>query len=334
MTSTIVKEDVSRYSLSTHKKIEHPHDKFFKETFSHVEVTKSFLLHYLPPDVTEILDIATLKPEKDSFINKELEEGFSDLLFSADIDGRKGYIYFLFEHKSYPDKTVVFQLLKYMTKIWSTKMKKEKMDQVPLVIPLLIYHGLTPWNREKTLGGMISGYGYFPPGIRKFVPEYAYLVYDITNYKDEEIKGEARVQILFMMFRDVQKAKNVQELLKTIDKAIMYLQELEDKQTGVEYFETFMRYIFSAAKNLTREDTDEIVEKVETTYPEGSELVMTLAESWREEGVKVGIKEGIKEGKISVVKNALKEGMELHLIEKLTGLSRKEIEKIAEEMEK
>ena len=208
------------------------------------------------------------------------------------------------------------------------KMRKKKLDQMPLVIPLVIYHGASGWNIERSLGGMIEGYKEFPPGIRKFAPDYDYLVYDITNYTDEEIKGEARVRILFTMFRDVQKAKNVYELLGIIDKAVTYLRELEDKQTGIEYFETFMRYIFSAARNLTQDDADEIVKKIKRNYPEGSELVMTLADIWREEGKQ----EDLRKGKESVVKNAVKEGMEVRLIEKLTGLSREEIEEIAQKM--
>ena len=46
-----------------------------------------------------------------------------------------------------------------------------------------------------------------------------------------------------------------------------------------------------------------------------------------------GRKEGRKEGKLEVVRNALREGTEIDLIAKLTGLSKKEIEKIAEEIE-
>jgi len=68
------------------------------------------------------------------------------------------------------------------------------------------------------------------------------------------------------------------------------------------------------------------LKKVEKTYPEGSEFVMTLADILREEGEERGIrkgeKRGIRKGKELVVKNAIKEGMELRLIEKLTGLSR------------
>ena len=75
---------------------------------------------------------------------------------------------------------------------------------------------------------------------------------------------------------------------------------------------------------------------------------MTLAEIFREEGkeegilkgmekgiekgMEKGIEVGAKQGKIEVAKNAIREGMELGLIAKLTGLPKKEIEKIAKEI--
>ncbi|WP_429160041.1 Rpn family recombination-promoting nuclease/putative transposase [Desulfitispora alkaliphila] len=48
----------------------------------------------------------TLEPQKDSFINEELQEVFSDMLFRVNINNREGYIYFLFEHKSYTSKSI------------------------------------------------------------------------------------------------------------------------------------------------------------------------------------------------------------------------------------
>ncbi|MDD2509854.1 MAG: DUF4351 domain-containing protein [Syntrophomonas sp.] len=73
-------------------------------------------------------------------------------------------------------------------------------------------------------------------------------------------------------------------MLGSVFRAVSYLLELDDKQTGIEYFETLMRYIFSARADLARADFNEVVKKIETTYPEGSEAVMTLAEIFREEG--------------------------------------------------
>lgn len=321
-----VKEDASSYSrTSVNKiKIENPHDKFFKETLGSIEVVKSFLLHYLPSEIIKIIDEDTLSPEKDSFIDKELKERFSDLLFSANIYGREGYIYFLFEHKSYTDRSVIFQLLKYMTEIWNMKLLKEKTELLPVIIPLVIYHGASEWNIETTLADMISGYKEFPNGVKKYIPNYEYLIYDLSNYTDEQIKGDARIKIMITLYRDVQKAENVEELLDTIAKAIHYLRELEDRQTGMEYFKTVIRYIFSAAKNLTRNDMNKIVKKIENTYPEGSELVMTLADILREEGKQEGKKEGIK----AVALEMLKKGSSIHFVAEVTHLDVKEIEKL------
>src|SRR5699024_11605258 len=47
----------------------------------------------------------------DSFIEEGLQDSRSDLLYGAMIDGAKSYVYFLFEHKSYPTKDIALQLL-------------------------------------------------------------------------------------------------------------------------------------------------------------------------------------------------------------------------------
>lgn len=61
-------------------------------------------------------------------------------------------------------------------------------------------------------------------------------------------------------------------------------------------FEVLMRYIFSARVDLTKEDIREIIDEIQSTYPEGSETIMTLAEIFREEGKVKGIMEGLEKG--------------------------------------
>ncbi|WPK10277.1 Rpn family recombination-promoting nuclease/putative transposase [Lysinibacillus louembei] len=68
-------------------KLQNPHDKFFKDSFGNVSVAKDFLLNYCPSEVLQVLDLATLEPQKDSFLTPELEESFSDLLFNFRMRG-------------------------------------------------------------------------------------------------------------------------------------------------------------------------------------------------------------------------------------------------------
>ncbi len=270
-------------------KVQNPHDKFFKKTFGDVAVAKDFLDNYLPQSITDIVDVDTLEPQKDSFISKELQESFSDLLFKANINKREGYLYFLFEHKSYPSRDVAFQLLKYMVEIWNAKI--ENTNQLPVIIPLVIYHGKDGWNIKHTLGEMISGYEELPRDVQAYIPNYKYLLYDFSRFTDREIKGEVRNKITVTMMRDMPR-EDIGEILKYVFRAAVYLLELEDKQTGIEYLETLVRYLLSARADLTKEDFNELVKKIETIYPEGSERIMTLAELFREEGMERGIEVG------------------------------------------
>lgn len=272
-------------------KIQNPHDKFFKETFGKVEVAKDFLNNYLPGSIMKIVDMSTLEPQKDSFINKELQEVFSDMLFRVNIDKREGYIYFLFEHKSYTSKNISFQLLKYMLEIWEAKINKERIEELPVIIPLVIYHGKNQWNISTNLGQMINGYKELPEDVKRYIPDYEYLLYDISGYTDEEIKGGVINKIAMTTLRDIQ-TKDIEGVIESIYKMIEYLIELEDKQTGIEYFETLMKYVFNARVDLTKEAIIKVMDKIESTYPEGSDLVMTLAEKFREEGKEKGIEIG------------------------------------------
>ncbi|MCP4347188.1 MAG: Rpn family recombination-promoting nuclease/putative transposase [Desulfobacterales bacterium] len=56
---------------------------FIQETFTHDEIAKSFLNHYLPKSLLKQVDMNTLGIVKDSFIDKELQEHFSDILYTA-----------------------------------------------------------------------------------------------------------------------------------------------------------------------------------------------------------------------------------------------------------
>ena len=72
-----------------------------------------------------------------------------------------------------------------------------------------------------------------------------------------------------------------------------------------------MKYVFNARVDLTKEVIIKVMDKIESTYPEGSDLVMTLAEKFREEGKKEGKEEGKEEGieigeRKSLVKTTIK----------------------------
>ncbi|MBN1981732.1 MAG: Rpn family recombination-promoting nuclease/putative transposase [Chitinivibrionales bacterium] len=71
-----------------HENMINPHDKFFKESFGRTEIAQSFIQEYLPHDLIKTMKINTLEITKDTFIDKELQEHFSDILYRVKIAGR------------------------------------------------------------------------------------------------------------------------------------------------------------------------------------------------------------------------------------------------------
>ncbi len=97
-----------------------PHNRFFMQTFSQLDLAAALLANHLPPATLAMLDLDSLRLATGSFIDDELRESSSDLLFEVSRvkDEKTVLVYVLTEHKSYQDSLAPFQLLKYMVRIW------------------------------------------------------------------------------------------------------------------------------------------------------------------------------------------------------------------------
>ncbi len=307
--------------------INRPHDRFFKETMGDTETAQDFLLNYLPDDILQIIDLDNLTIEKDSFIDHDLQESFSDLLYKTSIKGKEAYLYFLFDHKSYRYKNTALQLLKYMVNIWEQKVK-EKAASLPVIIPLVVYHGKKEWNIDRTLSGIIDTED-LPESIQRYIPDFAYILYDFSPLSDTKIKGD----IVLAVFLEILKAtfnKNPAACLNALKKAFRILDELSDKTKGIEYLKTIIVYIMNARKDLKHKD---VYNAAKETSTEGSKIVMTIAEKLIKKGVIRGVKRGVIRGTEKTARSSLKKGLDLELIMEITGLDRKRLLELQKEVQ-
>jgi predicted transposase YdaD len=68
-------------------RIPNPHDKFFKESFSRLEVAKSFIEEVFPKDMRDKMNLNTLQLSNASYIDDMLRENFADLVYETDYRG-------------------------------------------------------------------------------------------------------------------------------------------------------------------------------------------------------------------------------------------------------
>jgi len=267
--------------------LSNPHDRFFKEVFSRQEVALDFLRNYLPGDVLDCLDEETLYLTKDSFVDKGSDAYFSDLLYRVSLrDGADSYVYVLFEHKSYPAPLIAFHLLRYMVRIWEQYLKQELSEKLLPIIPVVIYHGAAKWKVAEKFMGLFE----CPEDLVRFLPDFSYVVCDVSKFSDEEIKGMVKLKAALLLFRYILH----DELVDRLPGILGLLKELTTKRTGMEYLETVLSYL---SRGSDRVDEEDLRRAVEEAFPlTGGKIMPTLAEKWIEQGIQQGMQQGIQQG--------------------------------------
>ena len=119
-----------------------PHDAVFKTFMFTPETARDFLEIHLPEPLRKLCNLQTLRLEPTSFIEKSLRAYYSDVLWSVETSDGDGYIYCVIEHQSSAEKNMAFRLMRYATAAMQRHLDKG-YDRVPLVVPLLFYHGET-----------------------------------------------------------------------------------------------------------------------------------------------------------------------------------------------
>ena len=116
--------------------------------------------------------------------------------------GRAGgdvYVYVLIEHKSQPERDTVFQLLRYMVRIWERQRASEPDAPLRPIIPHVVYHGTACWSAPTTFGTLFSG----PEVLRPYWPEFSIILQDVARMSDEEIVGLAMIQAVMQVLKHV-----------------------------------------------------------------------------------------------------------------------------------
>ncbi len=267
--------------------ITNPHDKFFKETFGQIHIARDFLRHYLPAPVLAQLHLSQMQAEKETFIDPELREHFSDLLFSVPRKDKQGlaFVYFLFEHKSFADIWTSLQLLGYIVRFWEREVRQKAKTLSP-IIPLVIYHGKDKWKGSQQLSDLYAG----PEELKLYLPVFTYPVYDFSHLSDEEIQGETELQINLLILRHIFDGR----LAEKLPEIFALYRVLENQEKALQSLATVLRYLTVTAERITPEQMRQALEPV-LRY-EGDKLMSTLAQQWLEQGRQEGWQEGRQEG--------------------------------------
>ena len=160
------------------------HDTFVRESFSDPERAVAFFERFLPETLVQNFDFDTLTVLKESYINETLREHFSDLVFEVSLKADtavKTDVVLLFEHKSSPDRNVLFQVGHYMFAHW-TKCLSEKKEPKP-ILPVIYYQGKKSWN----VGNLSDLFKNHPKEVNDYLPILRHIFIDLKTIGEDQL---------------------------------------------------------------------------------------------------------------------------------------------------
>ena len=270
------------------------HDKFFKDTFSQLAIARDFIEQYVPSEIVAALDLTTLTLQKDSFVDETLQEYFSDILYDVELrQGGASAVYFLFEHKSYPDKWSALQLLGYMVQIWERALKKARKDggrnrpiKLSPIIPLLVYHGEKRWQIDPQFAALFD----IPTGFERYFPNFQFQLTDLSEASAQTIRGLETTQFVLQVMRYIRS-----DQLRTQLVYLLHLAQSATDSTLIEHLiYVSIRYMMHQRDDLTFEDYQRAI--TQARLPQGDAVMATLAQQLISEGVQIGWQGGRQEG--------------------------------------
>ena len=284
-----------------------PHDKFFKEIFGKPELAADFVRHYLPQSIVNSLDLTSLEVQKESFLDEKLEESFADLIYRVRLRNSQetAFVCLLFEHKSSPDKWVALQILTYLVKFWE-RLKTQKAKSLPLIFPVLFYHGEAKWNYSPSFSALFDQRDLTQDALedwQQYSLNFSYYLCDLSALEDSEIRGEAMIRATLLMMKNIHRLHEAPHLLN-----IWSAFSKVTNQSAIQYIRVMLKYASSANNTLTK---GEVLHSIKQVFTKRGEKIMApFVQEWRQEGIEIGLLQGEQRG----VQN-----LTLRLLEKRVG---------------
>ena len=287
-----------------------------------------------PAELVPFVDWSSLKRRPGSFVNEELREQHTDLLFSATLQGGSTCLfYFLFEHQSTSDPWMLLRLLEYMTRIWRDFLAKQpRATRLPAILPVVLHHSETGWTCATDfldlldLGGDGEGTpnvsssrrgaadatsrtrpeGRLRGAVGPYTPSFRIVLNDVSHATDEELRSRAISALDKLVLACFRHARDMRGLLTNLAAWSATFTEVRSAPDGMRAIAYVLRYMFGAARDMEPDEVRGLVEGM--ADPVVSEEIVSLAKKLKDQGRQEGREEGRQEGQAEGILRGRLEG--------------------------
>ncbi len=306
-----------------------PHDATFRQFLTQPDIARDFMELHLPAELRALCDLSTLKLESGSFVEDDLRQYFSDVLYSLKTTAGDGYVHVLIEHQSSPDRHMAFRLLRYAVAAMQRHLEAGH-KKLPLVIPVLFYTGKrspypysTRWLDE-----------FDDPAVAEKLYGGSFPLTDITVIPDDDIMNHRSMAALTLLQKHIHQ-RDVATLTDRLATLLMANYLSSSQVAGL------IHYLLQAGESA---DSEAFVRELAQRVPQHGDALMTIAQQLeqkgiekgrmegRQEGIQLGEQRGIEKGEreatLKIARTMLQNGLDQNIVMQMTGLTEEELAQI------
>lgn len=163
------------------------------------------------------------------------------------------------------------------------------------ILPILIYHGEQAWNVAADFHSLL---GDMPDFLKRYVPQYEYLLYDYSEATGTPLRGNLWLFSCLLALRPIFSAHEADNLTRLIV-AIFDLRRNDAR--GVDYTKLILYYVRQGNRHITSEQLHQTVQAVrlqegETMLTMEQFIDEFIGEEHRNRYIGIGKEEGISIG--------------------------------------
>jgi hypothetical protein len=277
-----------------------PHDALYKAVFARPENALALLRSGLPTEVVDLLDPTSLELETTTFVDDDLREQRSDLLFRARLrsNGQEVFVHVLIEHQRKQEPFMVLRVLGYLVRIWEEwRRLHPDARRLPVIVPLVLHQGPSPWTQARSMAELYDA----PPDVvdvlGSLVPVLD-LALDDLGEQSVEGASASGAPVLARLARGLLRAMADPRLDpgQVFESLGELLRELIGQPGGPADLRLLVLYTVLVRPGIDVTDLGERVRRV--AGPEAKEVVMSTAQQL--------IEQGIEQGQVLAVRRMLK----------------------------
>ncbi|MFT4085833.1 MAG: Rpn family recombination-promoting nuclease/putative transposase [Gordonia sp. (in: high G+C Gram-positive bacteria)] len=248
------------------------HDALLRTALGKPEHAGSELLSVLPPEVSAQLDLKQLDLQPGSFVDGELRQSHTDLLFRTTYAGDDAYVYVLIEHQRTPEPLMALRMLGYQVRIWRRHVAENPgATTIPVIVPVVIYQGRRRWAAPVDVADLLDATPEASDALGALVPHARYVLDDLTVVDDDALRARPLTPGARITLVSLSKAPGDDDATRWLIDWLADFQVLESDHDLMTALLTYYQRVSGTPRERLREFAA-------TIGPEAEEIAMTTAE--------------------------------------------------------